>query len=247
MTERGRSPDLYDIISDPAKRLAHEGEFLKRLLARAPGRRVLDMSCATGVHAEFLATQGAEVTARDISAEAVETARAARPHERITYEIADMREPRGGPFDLCITMGNTLSLVGEYPDVLRSLSAVREMMSPAALGFVHVVNYHALEREGARHKVARRETADGEIVIVKSMTAAKGAGALVSFSYFERKGGQWEVNGSQSVLLDLRREKLLTLVDEAGLAVEEEYGDYDLSAFVADKSPDLLLVLKRKP
>jgi 2-polyprenyl-3-methyl-5-hydroxy-6-metoxy-1,4-benzoquinol methylase len=85
------SGGYYDIISDPVKRLAHEGEFLLWLLEKAPGPRALDMACGTGVQALFLAGHGARLTARDIDEDMISYARSIRPHDRITYEVADMR------------------------------------------------------------------------------------------------------------------------------------------------------------
>jgi SAM-dependent methyltransferase len=235
----------YDVISDPAKRLAHEGHFLTRLLETAPGKRVLDMACGTGVQAEYLARQGATVTARDIDREMLDEARAKRAHERVTYEEGDMREAAGGPFDLAIVMGNSLSLLESADDAGRTFAAMGSMLAKRGVGFAHVVNYEALARGGPRQKVASRKTADGEIVIVKDMVPAKGAGALVAFSYFERRNGDWECWGNQSVLLDLRLGELTRAAEAAGLKVEGIYGDYDRSAFEEAKSPDLLLVLRK--
>ena len=74
MSEK-RDSGGYDVISDPSKRLAHEGGLLLQLLSRAPGNRVLDTACATGAHAHFFAENGAVVTARDINEESIQYAR----------------------------------------------------------------------------------------------------------------------------------------------------------------------------
>jgi len=237
--------EFYDVISDPRKRLAHEGGFLKWLLETAPGGRVLDMACGTGVQAEFLARNGALVTARDIDDRMIDRARADRAHERITYEVHDMREPSGGPFDLAIVMGNSISLAGGYDGAARALCAMSAMLSPRGAGFVQVVNYAALRAGGARHKVARKKTRGGEIVIVKDMVPAEGAGALVSFAYFSRKNQEWQTSGSQSALPDLSAGGLGEIVRSAGLLVEAQFGDYDRSPYDEDRSPDLLLVLRK--
>lgn len=236
----------YDIISNPGKRLAHEGDFLLWLLELAPGRRVLDMAAATGVHAEFLASHGAEITARDIDEEAIMYARANRAADRIVYEVHDLLEPAGGPFDLVILMGNTLSLLDCEEDVPRAFEAAHRQLSPGGVFFVHVVNYAALEAGGPRHKVARDESQGVVRVIVKNMVPLGGGGpALVSFSRFQRTGGVWETGASQSVLLNLRRSFLEEAAAGAPFEIHGVYGDYDRSPLEEASSPELLFVLRK--
>ncbi len=237
----------YDIISDPAKRLAHEGGFLLWLLSIAPGKRVLDMAAATGVHARFLAENGAEVTARDIDSDSIEYARTHRAYPRITWQVQDLREPLDGPFDLVIVMGNTLCLLDTLEDVKKGLAAAARMVAPGGVFFAHVVNYAGLEAAGPRQKVARLASEGIDRIIVKDMVPTGGGGpALVAFSHFELEDGVWRTWGSQSVLLNLRKDTLERLIERAGLRVEGVYGDYDRSPFDENTSPDLLFVA-RKP
>ncbi len=241
-----RSAEFYDVISDPARRLAHEGPFLLWLLSEAPGDRVLDVATATGAHAAFLAENGAVVTARDIDEDALIYAERHRGRAGLTFETGDMREARGGPFDLVVCMGNSLSMLPACEDVERTLAAISAQLAPGGAAFVHVVNYAALEAKGPRQKVARRGLADGEVVIVKDMVpAGPGAPVLVSFAFFRRRGDEWETSGGQSTLLNLGREYLEYAAGKAGLRVVGEYGDYDRSAWDAAGSPDLLLVMRR--
>ncbi|MHC4715041.1 MAG: class I SAM-dependent methyltransferase [Planctomycetota bacterium] len=294
----------YDIISDPAKRLEHEGDFLLWLLSIAPkhgdvtrspspaadvppeaagppdsapenrdwlraqsaGRRmpvpdlprnarppapvpvrVLDMATATGVHAFFLAENGAEVTARDLKEESIDYARAHRSHPRISYEVHDLREARGGPFDLVVVMGNTLCLLESAADVEKGLAAARQSLAPGGVLFAHVVNYAAVEATGPRQKVRRLSTQGVDKIIVKDMVpTGENAPVLVAFSHFEFKDGAWRTWGSQAVLLNLRRENLGAMIEAAGFEIEGIFGDYDRSAFEEKRSPDLLFVA-RKP
>lgn len=243
---KDREPADYDIISNPERRLAHEGDFLLWLLELAPGRRVLDMAAATGVHAQFLAAHGADLTARDIDEDAIRYARANRASERIVYEVRDLRKPAGGSFDLVILMGNTLSLLDCEDDVPRAFEAAYGQLSPGGVFFVHIVNYAALEAGGPRHKVARDESQGVVRIIVKSMVPLGGGGpALVSFSRFRRKDGVWETGGDQSVLLNLGRAFLEEAAAVAGFEIQGVYGDYDRSPFDRASSPDLLFVLRK--
>lgn len=238
-------PSYYEVISNPEKRLAHEGGFLLSLLSAAPGKRVLDMACATGVHAEFLAENGAAVSARDMSEDSIGHARRHRSHPNVTYCVHDLCVPYGRPFDLVILMGNTLSLLDSKDHVHTALQAMKLALAPGGVGFVHVVNYTALEAGGPRHKVVREKTQHADITVVKNMMpCGKGGGALISFACFENRDGRWTTWGSQSVLLDITKDFLERAAAGAGLDVAAIYGDYDKSPFDETTSPDLLMVLK---
>lgn len=242
-----RGAQFYDVISDPHKRLAHEGQFLLDLMSLAPGRRVLDTAAATGVHAEFLARGGAQVTARDVDRDALEYARAHRANPSVMYEQGDMREAAGGPFDLVICMGNSLSMLPAREDVARALRAMAAQAAPRGVAFVHVINYAGIEEGAPRQKVARKALADGEIVVVKDMVpTGRGGPVLVSFSYFLKTGDSWQAWGEQATLQNLSRECLEYAAGEAGFAIEGEYGDYDCSPYDAATSPDLLVVLRKR-
>lgn len=235
----------YDIISDPEKRLAHEGEFLLWLLERAPGKRVLDMACGTGVQAEFLARHGATALARDIDPAMLAVARAKRPHTGVTYEAGDMRRAPAGKFDLVIIMGNSISLLATHYDIGLTLEAVDAALAPGGIAFVHVVNYAALEFSEPKQKVATRKEGDIETTIVKDMVpTGVDEPVLVAFSYFEKSGPAWRTAGAQAVLLNSKREFLERRAGLAGLTPEGAFGDYDRSPFDPASSPDLLLVFR---
>jgi len=158
-----------------------------------------------------------------------------------------MRETSGGPFDLIMLIGNSLSMLPTHDDVRQALAAISRQLEPRGMAFVHAVNYHPLEIGQPKHKVARKELPDGEAVVVKNMIPTGRDGAvLVAFGYFVRRSARWTVWGSESTLLNLSERFLVDAASRAGLSVEGEYGDYDRSAFNMEISPDLLLLL-RKP
>src|SRR5471030_1333159 len=60
----------------------------------APGGRVLDVACGTGVLTKALAETGAQVIGIDASEEYLAGARRHRPHPNIAYEQGDIRRMR---------------------------------------------------------------------------------------------------------------------------------------------------------
>lgn len=73
--------------------------------------RALDIGCGTGTHALWLAAQGFEVVAIDISPRAIERARVraagAPGADRVRFDVVDFLAvpPGGGPFDLVFDRG----------------------------------------------------------------------------------------------------------------------------------------------
>src|SRR3954451_9601276 len=100
-------PDIYEtFIGRWSELLATQ--FLG-LVNVAPGGRVLDVACGTGVLTKALAEAGAHVIGVDASEGYLEGARLRRSHPNIAYEYGDIRHMRfdNNVFDAAVS---TLSL-----------------------------------------------------------------------------------------------------------------------------------------
>ncbi len=80
--------------------------FLARWLHHVPRGRALDLATGTGRNARFLAGEGFDVTAVDVSRVALDRARALTPpHLPLTWRVADLdRAELGGPWDLVVVV-----------------------------------------------------------------------------------------------------------------------------------------------
>jgi len=103
-------------------------KLLASQLGSVCGLTVLDAGCGEGKNAAFLAHQGAQVSAFDISTTALENARKAWENsDRIHWETADIRSiplPEG-TFDIVIAYGllHCLASSGEISAVVNKLKA----------------------------------------------------------------------------------------------------------------------------
>ncbi len=246
MTDAFRSSaHLYDALSDTGGRLKREGPFLLDLLAQAPGQRVIDLACGTGLHAEYLAQHEAAVTASDLSQEMTAYAKERRGHPNIEFRTGDMCQVAGGPWDVALCLGNSLSLLPSWDAIDAVLQRVHEVLSPGGLFCVQVLNYRALSAQKPRHRVESKQVGGGaEVVAVKSLVPKEDR-TFLSLSFFEASG---EISSSLSetaVLLHVTDTQLIALAREAGLDAREVYGDFDRSPYDAETSGDLVLVLGR--
>jgi SAM-dependent methyltransferase len=91
--EYDRIAEVYEAITQDNLANAHfERPMIRSLLPPVEGKRVLDAGCAAGHHSEWLADQGAVVTAIDLSPRMVERTRA-RLAGRGEVRVHDLRDP----------------------------------------------------------------------------------------------------------------------------------------------------------
>ncbi|WP_276326700.1 class I SAM-dependent methyltransferase [Lentzea albidocapillata] len=102
------------------------------------GARVLDAGCGEGRNAAWLARQGAEVTAVDVSALALENARAMWPDEPgITWQLADLvaEPPRAGAYDVVVCD----SVLHWMPGRTQVAELVQSLQQATSASGLHVV------------------------------------------------------------------------------------------------------------
>lgn len=239
------SAELYEVLSDTDGRLEREGPLLGECLHKAPGTRVLDLACGTGLHALFFAELGADVTALDVSADMIAHAKRHRPHARIQYDVGDMRELHGGPWDLALCLGNSLSLMPSVAEVSRVVERVAEALSPHGVFLVQILNYAARPAQRPRHRVERKPVGDRDIVAVKSLVPYERR-TLLTLTFFALRDEEWESVSETAVLTHFGLDNVAASAERAGLLVEGAYGAFDKRPFAPANSPDLVCIL-RKP
>lgn len=235
---------FYEVMFDADARLEREGPLLRDALARAPGNRVADLACGTGPHALYLAGQGAQVAASDLSAEMVTYAREHRAHPNVTYSRADMRDAAGGPWDLALCLGNSMSLLPDRDAVRQLLEHVRGNLAPGGLFLVQVLNYAAAPAQEPRHRVVRKPHAGAQVVAVKSLVPGHGH-TLLSLAFFAFQKDQHTSLAESAVLLHLMREDLAAMADAARLRTVAIWGGFDQAPFIAENAPDLICLFER--
>lgn len=88
---------------------------------------VLDIGAGTGIHSIVLESRGLEVTAIDITSEAVEIIRR-RGVQRVL--LGDIFEYRGGPFDTLFMLGHGIGIVGDLVGLRKFLMHAKSIVQP---------------------------------------------------------------------------------------------------------------------
>jgi trans-aconitate methyltransferase len=238
------SAAFYEVLSDSEARLQREGPLLLELLAQAPGVRVVDLACGTGLHAEYLAGHGAIVTASDLSHEMVAHATQRRRHANLTFVQMDMRAVQGGPWDLALCLGNSLSLLPTHLDVNGVFHAVARVLASKGLFLVQLVNYSSDNMQEPRHRVERRQVLGGEVVATKSLVP-HGGRTLLSMAFFHVQDGKVDSLAETAVQLNLDQAALVDAVAATGLHLVAAYGGYDKRPYQPQTSADLVCVFRK--
>jgi SAM-dependent methyltransferase len=125
--EYDRIAEVYERISeDNLANALFERPVIRSLLPRVTGRRVLDAGCAAGAHSEWLANEGADVVAIDLSPRMVQRTRE-RLAGRGDARVHDLREPldflENGSIDVVLS-SLTIHYIDELAPAFREFRRV---------------------------------------------------------------------------------------------------------------------------
>jgi SAM-dependent methyltransferase len=109
-------------------------DLIEQVVAPAPDASILDMACGRGRHARELARRGYRVTGVDLSADAVDEARAkaaAEGLDRVTFQQGDMREPVcKACFDGVVNLFTAFGYFEDDAENQRALAALSTALRP---------------------------------------------------------------------------------------------------------------------
>lgn len=240
-----RVAQYYEALTNAPRRLEREGPFLRELLDRGPGKRVLDLACGTGLHALWFAEQNADVTAVDLSEGMIAYARAHRAHERIEYQVCDMRTPPDGTWDLILSLGNSLCLLNAEDELREAFGLIQERLPTGGRFLFQILNYEQKAALQARHRIETADLPEGRLTAVKNLVPA-GTRTYLALAFFvENATGHVETATDTSVLRNWTKDDLLPIAQEKGFELEGLFGRFSGEPFAPGDSPDLIAVLRK--
>lgn len=136
---RGHLARVYDAMS------ASRSRYRDRIVALAPGARVLEYGCGTGSHAFLLASSAESVTGIDISPVAVDMARqkqSAAGLSNVQFEVMDAEHLRFPAASFDLVCGTAIL---HHLDLGQSYAEVRRVLRPGGRAvFLEPFAYHPI-------------------------------------------------------------------------------------------------------
>ena len=241
--------DVYEAMIDWPKRLGAEGPFFRRLFEEAGVRRVADVACGTGRHAQMFHSWGLEVEGCDISPNMIEHARKTfGAPEGLRWTVRGFDQPPGPPgsFDAVVCVGNSLALAPDRAAVSHALRGLLDATRPGGVVVVHVLNLWKLPPGPCVwQKIMTRTLAQGPALILKGVHRCNEEG------FVELVVASVDADSAQSVrthsakFLGLRAADLGEVARERGASDIAFVGGHQGQPYDPDSSPDLIMVVRK--
>ena len=160
---------FYDLLAEGDDGVIWIRHYLEASLKELPNNaRILDCSCGTGNHAIWLAKQGFEVHAADISDDMLEIAKDKAAKEGLSIRFAqssweELPQKAGVSYDLVVCPGNSLSHLSGIAMLDAAFLAFRKILKPGGTFFFDIRNWEKTYAENTlQDQQFRVEGKDGD-------------------------------------------------------------------------------------
>jgi ubiquinone/menaquinone biosynthesis C-methylase UbiE len=231
---------LYDPMCPRPKR--EDFDFYLPLVMAA--KAVLDVGCGTGalLHEARTAGHSGRLCGLDPGAGMLAQARRRPDIEWVLSDLGSVAWK--GEFDLVVMTGHAFQVLIQDQDLRASLAAIRSALT--ADGRFAFETRNPLVREWEAwtpdHPVVVVGTGGEEVTLTHRVTRAFD-GHTLSFTHTFTSPAWDQPQISQSTLRFLDTATLASFLADAGLAVEEQYGDWDRTP-VSDTSPEIITIAR---
>lgn len=224
--------EYYDLIYvDWEASMRRHGSAIDSMLRRhrpegpEPPLRLLDVAAGIGTQALPLAALGYDVTARDLSAGAIERLRREAAKRQLTIDaaVADMRvvaDSVTGPFDAVIAFDNSVPHLLDDAAVAVALRGFLGLLKPGGVLLLSVRDYDAVNRASTSiHPYGERERAGRKFRLGQEWHWNDPSHYRTTLVIEERVGDRWDERVRTDALyyaISLRR--ILELMWSAGFA-----------------------------
>ena len=243
------STDYDRFVSWPG-RLAFELPFITRLVA--PGGRVLDAACGTGMHAIALAQQGFTAAGADLSPRMIERAKAnaAAAGVEVAFQAAgfgSLARTFPEPFDSVVCLGNSLPHLLAPAHLAAALADFAACLRPGGVLLVQNRNFDAVMagRQRWMDPQAHRE-GEAEWLFVRFYDFTPDG--LITFNILTLKrinGGPWSQSVISTRLYPLGQAELVDALAQAGFGEINLFGGMDGAPFDPTTSGNLVITARK--
>jgi SAM-dependent methyltransferase len=236
----GRLASLYDLFCPSERR----GDFSFYLPLVMSADAALDVGCGTGALLHWARESGhtGRLRGLDPAVGMLEQARTRSDIEWILGDLASVRWDR--EFDLVVMSGHAFQVLVEDDDLRASLAAIRSAL--ADHGRFAFETRNPMVREWERWtpwQPVEVTDADGAVVQMAHEVETPVDGDIVRFTVTFTSPRWDQPQESRSTLRFLDRDSLSLFLSEAGLAIEEQFGDWDRHP-LTETSPEIITIAR---
>jgi SAM-dependent methyltransferase len=232
---------LYDLFS-PSDRRSDFDFYIPFVMS---ARAVLDVGCGTGalLHRARESGHRGRLCGLDPAAGMLEQARKRSDIEWILGDLASV--PFDREFDFIVMTGHAFQVLVEDNELRAALTSIRSALTED--GRFAFETRNPLAREWVRWtRVTAHEVIDATGAVVRMVrevqTPVEGDKVSFSHTFTSPKWDRPQI--SHSTLRFLDAGSLSTFLSEAGLKIEEQYGDWDRQR-LGDTSPEIITIARR--
>lgn len=213
------------------------------------GARILDLCCGMGRHSMALVEAGYEVTGIDLSEVLLREARRNDPESRVTWLQGDMRRiPLPGSFDAVVNLFSSFGYFMEDRQHIQVLCEINRMLMPGGRFIIDFLN----PKYTADHLIPVSERIDnGQRIVEKRVIEDGYVKKRIWISQVDAESDSVGNVDKEESREYLERIKLYTADDfvrmlkEAGLTLEQIYGNYSGESYNSEQSPRMILLGSR--
>jgi SAM-dependent methyltransferase len=200
--------------------------------------KVLDLACGRGRHTVQLAAYGFDVHGLDYAPSNIAYAKQQNMQDNIRYWLHDMRDPFPcRDLDLIL---NLFTSFGYFEQSEEHESVLRNVFDALRTGGVFVLDYFntASVLNDMVHEEER--IIDDYIFNISRQKVGRRIQKKITVTYPDEQKRHFE-----EWVEAFSREDLIKLIETAGFTLEGLYGDYQLNPFDAQRSPRLILKVRK--
>jgi glycine/sarcosine N-methyltransferase len=241
----------YDRFVNWEERLAREMPFLDGFLSQRGAHRVLDVACGTGHHAIALAKRGYDVLGVDRSEGMIAKARA---NARAVGVAANFERAGFGellhvvtePFDAALCLGNSLPSVLSEAELRSALADMGEALVSDGSLIIQNLNYDRLWPSRQRFMPLETHRDGDEEWLFFRFVDFHQETLTFNMVVLHVRDGAWDYRAEATDLRPIFSDDLRRLLEEAGFASMEFFGDGDHNPYDKQESSDLIVVAQRE-